>query len=254
MERVYKILFALLFVNLLSVNAENPQKLFLSVDFGTKGLMTELNDSWPVRQDVGSTNSSTNRSLNINSEMNYLGLSAEYAFDKKWSLISGLRYIMLNGEAIKDDYSRGGSFFLRLNSAESHIEYARIMSISDKSSFLGVPIELKFTPFHFGFVSLYSKLSTEFAYRLFNNTDIEFKIPEMKANEASILEGLNLKSNPFYSSVYITLGAQFKLSKELYTSIDVLTPALYMTKNNSNLLNINNISGIQLSLIYLLNK
>lgn len=254
MRKIIKILFVLLFGSLSQANAELPQKLSLSFDFGYKGLTAELNDAWPVRQDVGSVSSYTNRNVNINAEMNFLGLSAEYALDNRFSLISGLRFITLDGDAIKNDYDRGGSFFLRLNSLGSQVEYTRIRKIREESGFIGIPIELKYTPLNFGFVSLYTKLSTEFAYRVSHLTDIEFKLTEMEAYEKSVLNDLNIKSNPFYSSIYITFGAKFKLSKSIYASLDLFTPAFYMTENNSSLLDISNISGTQFSLVFPLNK
>ena len=37
-----------------SLPAQNPKKNFaISFNYGTKGLISELNENWPIRQDVG---------------------------------------------------------------------------------------------------------------------------------------------------------------------------------------------------------
>ncbi|GAB1416316.1 hypothetical protein MASR2M117_17220 [Paludibacter sp.] len=249
-----RILFVLFVVNFLQLSAQEPPRLFLSIDFGTRGLDSELNDSWPIRQDVGYSSSNANRTVNLDSEMSFLGVSAEYALNNRWSLISGLRFITLESSAIKNDYDRGGSFYLRLKSDGPTVEYTRIKSIKEQSAFLGIPLEVKFSPFNFKYISLYAKLSGEFAYSIYNSTDIEFKLLEMERFEKSVLNDLNLKYNPFYTSVYATFGARVKLGKSMYTSIDVFTPSFTMSQNNSRLLNVTDVAGTQISLIFPLNK
>jgi hypothetical protein len=237
-------------ISVLSLPAQNPKKNFaISFNYGTKGLISELNENWPIRQDVGYYyNNGFNSSVDIMARLNYFGISPEFFFlNKKLSVSTGLRFTNLYSDIVKTDYRNDGYFFLRVKSEGLNTEYARVKAIRENTNYLGAPFEIKYIPIEFNIISFYMKLSAELAYKISSSTDIEFKQPEMESYERSVLTDLNIEANPLYSSIYFSVGATIKLNKNLFCSLDVFFPSLYMTENNSGLVNMTNISGAQIS-------
>ncbi|MDO9633512.1 MAG: hypothetical protein Q7J05_00520 [Paludibacter sp.] len=237
-------------LSVLSVSAQNQKNNFaLSFNYGSKGLIPELNENWPIRQDVGYYyNNGFNTSVDILARLNYFGISPEFFFlNKKLSVSTGLRLTSLYSDIVKTDYDKGGYFFLRVKSEGLNTDYARVKAIREKTNYLGVPLEIKYIPLKFNVISFYVKLSAELAYKINSSTDIEFKLSEMESYQNSVLTDLNIEVNPLYASIYSSVGATIKLNKNLFCSLDVFFPSFYMTENNSSLVNMTNISGAQIS-------
>lgn len=243
--------FVLLLIMLSStyLSAQKLDNFIVSINYGTKGLTAELSEVWPIRQDVGSYYDGFNSNVNLGSWLNYAGVSPEFSFfNKKLSISPGLRFTNLNAEIVKSDYYKEGYYFLRVNSDGITTNYARVKAIREETNYLGVPLEVKFTPFYFSYISFHVKLSAELAYKIYSSTDIEFKHADMENYQNEVLNDLSIGVNNVYSSVYASMGARFSLGDKMFCSLDVFLPAFYMTKNNSSLVNINNISGAQFSL------
>lgn len=250
MKKISFLFCFLVVMSFLSLPAQNPKKSFaISFNYGTKGLISELNENWPIRQDVGYYyNNGFNSSVDIMARLNYFGISPEFFFlNKKLSVSTGLRFTNLYADIVKTDYDNDGYFFLRVKSEGLNTEYARVKAIRENTNYIGVPLEIKYIPFEFNIISFYVKLSAELAYMVNSSTDIEFKQPEMESYQHSVLTDLNIESNPLYSSIYSSIGATIKLNKNIFCSLDVFLPSFYMTENNSGLVNMTNISGAQIS-------
>lgn len=227
---------------------KKTDNFMLSVNYGYRGMSPELNEAWPIRQDVGFYTSDGYTYLNVTSQLNYITIAPEFFFfDKKISLSPGFRLISLDSGAQKENYQDGGYFYLKIKSEGTNTEYARVRSISESTTFLAVPVDVKYIPFSFEFLSIYVKLSAELGYSVGSSTDIEFRKPEMDMYETPVLDGLNLKRNPFFSSVSAAIGMTLKPDENLYCSMDVFLPSFYMTDQNSRLAHLINISGVQLS-------
>ncbi|MGI5975208.1 MAG: hypothetical protein ACOX7E_05635 [Paludibacter sp.] len=234
--------------------SQDLKKLSLSFYGGTKVLSPSLNEDWPIRQDVsyGYYSDEFNARVNLNGDFAYLGISPEYLINKNWSVSSGLRFSKYLSSIIKDDYDRGGFFFLRVNQENERTDFARIKAIKENSSFIGIPWEVKYTPLVLRYFDLHAKLTIELAYRLNTRTDIEFKDEAMRAYQRDILREIGVKANPWLSTTSLSVGARLKLSKQVYLSGDWSAPAFYMTKNNSSLVYTNNLGGFQLSIDWVL--
>lgn len=238
-------------ISFLSLQAQSPKKKFvISFNYGTKGLISELNENWPIRQDVSYYyNYGNNARVNIMARLNYFGVSPEFFFlNNKLSVASGLRFTNLYSDITKPEYDNSEYFFLRIKSDGSNTDYARVRTIKENVNFLGVPLEIKYIPFDFDFISFYVKLSGELAYKINSATDIVFKEPEMEQYQSAVLSDLNVKTNPLYASIYASIGSTVRFSEKLFCSLDVFFPSFYTTEKNSGLVNITNISGVQISL------
>lgn len=244
-------LFFMMVMLSLTVGAQETKSILWSFNFGYKGMNPALKEAWPIRQDVGyySNDYGFNSSVNISSQLSYVGISPEFTLkNKKLSISPGLRFIKLSTDIVKPDYDRGGYFFLRLKSDGTVTNYTRVKAIREGINYLGVPLEIKYTPFVFPNIALYVKLSGELAYQLNSSTDIEFKMKEMEEHHDAVLRDLNLQVNPFYASVVASFGARIRLSDKFYCSMDVFLPSSYMTENNSGLVKLNSITGLQFSI------
>jgi len=73
-------------------------------------------------------------------------------------------------------FSQGGYFFLRYNSENTNTEYARVKNINETSNYLGLPFELKISPFSIRNISFYFKVGTEFSFKLNTKSSIDLKI------------------------------------------------------------------------------
>jgi len=250
MKKTSMVFCFLAVISVLSVSAQNQKKNFaISFNYGTKGLISELNENWPIRQDVGYYyNYGNNASVNIMARLNYFGISPEFFFlNKKLSVSPGLRFTNLYSDIVKPEYDNSGYFFLRVKSEGYNTDYARVRAIKENTNYLGVPLEIKYIPFDFDFMSFYVKLSGELAYKINSATDIVFKEPEMEQYQRSVLTDLNVEANPLYSSIYASIGSTVKFSENLFCSLDIFFPSFYMTEKNSGLVNMTNISGVQIS-------
>lgn len=250
MKKTNMVICFLVVLSVLGVSAQDQKKNFaLSFNYGSKGLAPELNDSWPIRQDVGYYyNNGFNSSVDVMSALNYIGISPEFFFlNNKLSVSTGLRFTNLTADVVKTDYDLGGYFYLMVKSEGLNTDYARVKAIRENTNYLGVPLEIKYIPFEFVNILFYVKLSAELGYRINTSTDIEFKLSEMESYQSTVLSDLNIEANPLYSSIYSSIGTTIKLSKNLFCSLDVFLPSFYMSENNSGLVNMTNISGVQFS-------
>lgn len=234
--------------------SQDLKKLSLNFYGGSKILSPSLNEDWPIRQDVsyGYYSDEFNAQVNLNGDIAYFGVSPEYLINKHWSISSGLRFSKYFSSIIKDDYDRGGFFFLKVSQEDERTDFARIKAIKENSNYIGIPWEVKYTPFVFRYFDLHTKLTVELAYRLNTHTDIEFKDEAMKAYQRDVLREIGIKTNPWFSTASLSLGARLKLSKQAYLSCDWVVPAFYMTKNNSSLVHVDNLGGFQLSIDWVL--
>lgn len=244
----YYVLLLTVFVSV-SLSAQKSDNLMLSVNYGVKDFSSELNEAWPIRQNIGTSINEFNRNVILGAMMNYVGVSSEYFFlNKKLSFVSGLRFTFFNSEIIKSDYANQGYFFLRFNSDGFVTEFVKIKAIKENTNYFGVPLALKYMPFNWSRVSLYVKLSAEIAYKISSSTDIDFKNDAMANHRDEVLKNIKVNRNNLYSSIYSSVGARFRLGRKTYCSVDAFFPAFYMTENNSGLVKINSLSGMQLSL------
>ncbi|MDD3078284.1 MAG: hypothetical protein PHH37_04150 [Paludibacter sp.] len=223
----------------------------ISVVYGTKTLNSEMNDAWPIRQDVSSSfySNGYNLSVDVENRLDFVGVKYEYYFyENKLSVLSGLKVLFFNSGLIKADQDDGGYYYLRIKTEGTTTEYARVKSITESSTYAGIPVELKYTPFDYKYFSFYGKLCLDVAYKLATNTNINFKQAEMQEYESTVLNEINPEANSFYGTIYAAVGANLRLNKSLYINLDVFVPSFLTTTDNSGLVNVQNDSGVQISL------
>lgn len=249
--RSKKIFLLLLFiVNVCFLFAQDSNPFSVNLEFGSNTVNSTLSDNWPVRQDVGSYyyDGYNSNYVYIDNTVVFFGVKPEYSFFKnKMSVSSGLRFTNLFADLSKANADQGGYFFLRYNSENTNTEYARVKNINETSNYLGLPFELKISPFSIRNISFYFKVGTEFSFKLNTNTSIDFKDNAMDIYKQDIIGDLDIRSNTYYSVLYNSVGVNIDTLKKLKLNIELLLPSFFLTSNNSTLVNMDEFSGIQFS-------
>lgn len=133
-------------------------------------------------------------------------------------LSSGLRYSQLMGYIGRENlFSGEGKFFyVNYNETGQTTEYARVTGLSQRSGYLGVPVELRVTPGKDRVVKVFFRAGLSFNVLLHSATEIDFFDNQMNSysNEVNaIIE----EPSPFYGS--FSLGGGLKLGRNDRTGV-----------------------------------
>ena len=247
-----QILVLILFLSASSIMAQDKGRFSLTFEYGAKNASSTLNDNWAVRQDVGaysSTDYGVNNRVDVRYSINSFGIKPEYGFfDNKLWVSSGIRFTKVSAEMMKFDYDEGGYFFLRYKSEGTTTEYAKVNKINEHTNYIGVPLELSFSPFWYRNFDFYAKIGAELGFKLSSKTNIEFRDAAMAGYEQTVIDNVGVSVNSYYSTVYGSIGAKYHLSNKLNCSFEVLLPIAMLTKNNSSLVELSQVAGVQFSL------
>lgn len=245
-----QILVLILFLSIGSIKAQEKGRFSLTFEYGAKNASSILSDNWAVRQDVGSyTDYGVNSRVDVGNSINSFGIKPEYSFlDNKLWVSSGIRFTTVYAEMMKYDYAEGGYFFLRYNSEGTTTEYARVNKISESTNYIGVPLELTFSPFWYRKFDFYAKIGAELGFKLSSKTNIEFRDASMAGYEQAVIDKVGVSVNSYYSTVYGSIGAKYHLSDKLNCGFEILLPIAMLTQNNSSLVELSQVAGVQFSL------
>lgn len=246
------------------VFSENPKKISVKIEFGVGPVTTTDNKAWNIRRDVGMYYYDYNNSYSYNSSSVYPDvLLTQFAvkpeisfFDDKLALSSGLCINVLNSSLSPIIYSINDEsyFYLRYNSTNLLTEYAKVKSISETTSYLGIPIDIKFSPFSFWKMDFFLKTGVDVNYKLASNTNLDFYNESMASEEQAILDKVGLNTNKFLSIWTTSMGVSFGNKEKLRYNIEYILPSVILTKNNSTIANANMFVGFKCSVQFNLNK
>ncbi len=226
---------------------EMPQtNLIWGLEAGAHFFISDLNSQWPVRQSQNPYYGSYNYDNTLYSDANgwQVAVKPEYRFGKKgmFGITSGIQFGQLNTEVSKDGY-----FFLRYSNDEI-TEFARVVSMQEKSSYLGIPVVFRYSPLQTRGFGLYGKAGFEFNFQVSSKLDVEFLNSEMEAREQEILEKFDTQTNRFYSTFFWSVGMKLGKPGQLNLNMEILLPSAVLTSNNSALVDLDGFSGFHISL------
>jgi len=252
LKKVFFVSIMLLF-SLLSFS-ENPPKLSVLVEFGGNEVDPSLNESWNIRQDVGTYSfdySSSSNAVMTDMYVTNFAVKPEISFFKnKLALSSGLRFSNIKSDLSvvgnSSDYSN--FFYLRYNTTGLNTEYARINSIAESSNYLGVPFDVKVVPFSILSLDFYIKTGLELGFKLNSNTKIDFVNESMSQYAQSIISDVGLTTNNLYSAWSTSLGVTYGQNNKLKYNLEFLLPSFFITKNNSTIVNTDMFTGFKCSI------
>lgn len=230
--------------------AQENKKLSLKVELGSSEVTGTLNDTWNIRQDVGSYYESTYRSVAADMFATDIAVKLEYAlFENKIALSSGLQLSNLKSDLYVAN-SRNAStdfFYLRYRNTGVNTHFAKVTSISESSNYLTIPLDARFNVFSIRKVRFFVRSGIDLGLNIGSTTKINFINPEMQPYEDDVLNDLNISQNDIISSWKTSIGASFGNVNKLHYNLEVLLPSFYLTRNTSSILNDEVFTGFRLS-------
>lgn len=252
-------LFFVFFLMQISAFGQSKYEYYLNVDVGVGNMNGEMNNQWSVRQDQSSTYggySSVSSSIFSDAYQQYISIKPEIVFSKRISLLSGVRLTQIRSEIIP--YDRGSYFFLRSKETNPlSIDYFRVTSISEKSNYLSIPIELKiniFQPDFWGGLAFYGRLGGSVGFLLHSSNKIDFLNLPMEKYEREIIDAMNVKPNSALSMIYGGFGISYQVKNRPTFSLDLPLFAVLFSENNSTLTSNASSSIIQFTVGIPINK
>jgi len=249
-----KKLFLLLVAGIAFTTAYSQETPHFSwgVECGTSTVNGNLNEKWAVRQDVSSYNGDygygNSGSLNTSMSLYSIGFKPEYSFSNdRLSVFSGLRFTRINSYMDKGSSGSGDFFYLRYKTTSTSSEYCRVTNIEENNDYVGIPLELRYTPFRIDNFDFFVKAGTEVGFKLASKTDIAFTTESMNAYKDEILNSVGVKVNSLYSTFYGSIGVKYSPNNRINYNLDIYLPSTFLTTNNSTLIIPQNFSGFQFS-------
>ena len=195
-----------------SVSPKKKHQIYLGIEGGSRSFDTKSRDYEFIRAQAvyyfGYHNEHSQ--LSWFTYAPFIALKAEYrSYNDKFWMSTGLRYSSI--KTIMGSYSDYANntdyFFVMLSQNQEETHYYRINEIRETSQYVGVPVEIRYSPFLPRFFRLYFKMAIDLNYKLANKREVEFFDPAMKFHEKEIA-GLFDQPGSFYAAVDFRVGIQ----------------------------------------------
>lgn len=190
------------------------------------------------------------RSLTLSSYMPSVSLKYDYRLfsDKVW-LSAGLSYSYMSS-FIGGGYSsnNNGYFFIMLNQGQESSYYYKIKSITENNHFVGLPIDIRYSPYLPRPFRLFFKLGLHFDYNIFTQRKIVFFNSDMQKHENEILDLFVSPDKYLYG---FSLGVGFQLGRQNKPNfrVELEFPAQIFTDENTGLMRYEISGGGKLSFL-----
>ncbi|MFO7722100.1 MAG: hypothetical protein R6V49_02655 [Bacteroidales bacterium] len=258
------LLIILLFSGLLTFAQAAPEnigtqwKSYLHGEAGTLFLNTSITERLAIRQNVSSYYASQSSTGEISSNTNAFtgGIRWEIKHpNQKLGLSTGLRFTSVNTDITGQTAQSADFFYLRYTSDGTDTKFARVRSISETGMFIGIPLEVRYRLFRVQNIFYYVMAGSEPAsFNIHNQTDIQFQDPSMEAYEDDVRAGFSSTVKNYSSTLYWALGCSINGKNSGGVTIEVMLPSLYLSKENFQLIEINQFSGLRATIQLPLSK
>lgn len=108
---------------------------------------------------------------------------------------TGIRFSQVSNSLSKE--SSPGYFYYFLKQTETTTEYLRVSKITQRTSYLSIPLEVRVFPYRERKIRLYFLLGTEFGVKMRSKTDVRFHNPAMSQYEQELAEGIEEPGDVF---------------------------------------------------------
>jgi hypothetical protein len=214
MKIKFAFLFAVQFFYGIVLFAQDTRQKYLGIEGGMNFMDNEMSGIDKIRGEVSSYGMDNSTST-IKSSMHrsFAGIKSEvFSFNKKFGLSGGIRFSYMNSSIGKDQ-----DFFYWLYQVEGvNTEYLKIKEIDQTTSYLGIPIELRYFPWKPHFFRLFLKVGADLNCRLQSKTDVVFYDDAMNIYQDDVKSFIE-QPKSFSSSV--SAGGGFRLGGESKPSV-----------------------------------
>jgi hypothetical protein len=233
MKTIRVFIFVLLFLHPLLLRAQEQKKINnfkMGIEYGIDSYLGELALPERIREsnDNGYGIFLIDNFISIpNIDAFYLGVKPEFFFYKnRLGISSGIRFSCFSNTLNpKDNY-----FFWLLKQEDVRTDYVRILSIKQKSYFIGIPLEIRFFPMRWdSFFQYYIKFGASLNYKVLTHCDIRFHEPAMQVHAQTVedqFSGLSL----FNSYIYPAFGLKFGKPSSPWLNMEVHFPGILIDR------------------------
>jgi hypothetical protein len=221
-------------------SAQQTRLKYLGIEAGMTYIESEISDMKYIRGEMPtyymgySTDAITSWSYK-----DFVGIKYEIlSLNDRFGLLGGIRFSCMNSSIGKNNYFTNNTnyFYWLYNQDGINTEYLRVKEINQKSSYIGIPIEIRyFTGRRPHLFQLYFKLGSEINFLLKSTTGVVFHNSAMEQYENDIHSQLR-KPDRISAAVYG--GGGFRIGRDLKpsVSIEACMPYLYINPGSSGML------------------
>jgi len=157
---------------------------------------------------------------------------AEYRPPKsKFWASAGISYSALYSSATMGDYSQYGTdyFYVLLSQNGNESYYYRVKEINETDQYIGIPVEVRYSPFWQRFFWPYFKIGIDGNIKVATERHVEFKDKGMGGNEQAILDLFEQPEN-FYAMASAGVGIQLGRRNKTQFRIEADAPSVVLTQ------------------------
>jgi hypothetical protein len=208
-----RFLYGVLLVIMSSVCAHAQLALkYIGLETGATSIAVDAVPQTYIRSSAPPYNDATT-AQNISGEMYraFLGAKVEATFKEKFRFSTGLRFSELVSTV--SSTSTAGYFYFLDQQDATVTHYLTVKKLTQKTNYLGIPLEARFFPFDPRKFKIYFMLGGEASYRIATTTTADFNDPAMGAYQKTIGP---LVGNPktlcysFYGGAGVMIGGEGK--------------------------------------------
>lgn len=185
----------------------------------------------------------------------FVSLKAEYRSlsDKFW-VSAGVNYSSFHSLMGRSGNSQNQTdyFYIMLSQSQNESYYYRIKEIKETNHYIGVPIDIRYSPFLPRFFRLYFKLGFDFNLKVAAKQSVDFYQSEMNKHEDAILDLFD-QPNSFYATSTLGVGIQLGKQNKPNFRIEADFPSLVLTPKAFGLMEHSFGGGARISFVLPLN-
>lgn len=227
----------LIFVNYSSW-AQEKRAIYIGGETGIDlTVSSEIQNRDRVRGEINSSSNYLTTNLKSFMYQSFVGFKIErWSLDNKFSLSTGLRFTQTASSVGKRTHysSNSDSFYFTCAQTDNTVEYLRIKEINEVSTYGGIPLEFRYSPFSQHYFNVYFKIGVDLNFRLRSKRDVVFASEEMNDFENDVLQKF-ANSDTFTVLIKPAAGVKLGKNNKKFFRIE-LGPSTYLNNKASSLL------------------
>ena len=192
----------------MSVFAQDGNTRYIGMESGINVIFTELPEYDFIRGDMDDYGGGVHANeLTGYCSSWYAGVKTESrSKNKHFGFTSGIHFTRLSSNLTGSSYysSNADIFYLLLREHGTTTEYLKVKEVTESSNYIGIPLEIRYIPYHEDMFGFYLKAGSSFNYRLSSTHDVEFYNDEMSKYKNDVVakfeEPVNLFSNLYFGA------------------------------------------------------
>jgi hypothetical protein len=147
----------------------------------------------------------------------------------KWGFSAGVRYSQMTGRVSNHAtlFASEEFFFYRFREDGTTTEYLTIEKIRQRTTYLGIPLEVRLYPFQKRRFNLYFKAGGDINFKIRSATEIHFHDPLMRQYEDELAEDFN-SPDDVNATLHVAVGFTVGKSGKPKFGFEIPAPAIYL--------------------------